>query len=381
MQNEVKPQMQVQQASDGEGAMARADLYRAAKNAMKLFQMVQEGQELEGWVQAKITKSADYLDSVYHYMEYQMKFGGGGQASSVDDITGEAGIVSANTVSEEDDEKPIDMEESMNYEQRLKALLEGAKQKAMMKKKPAKKDEQVEEGFPTVDSAKADAEKSKGTQKFDKKELRPGVTQYTRKSSTFDDGGDDTDTKKAKQKAKKVKEAAAGSMLNKVRGKMAASGAGAAAVKKTGDAARARINQMATGKKTSEVKEASKPDFLDMDDDNDKKEPMKKAIADKKAGPKKGVNPFAKKTEGIVSAVKSAVGLGKKAPMTTAQKNAAAHAANKGKNMPSSGNAADDYDYSTGRDKVLGGEKKVKESVTESADLTRMKQFLTRLNG
>jgi hypothetical protein len=35
--------------------------------------------------------------------------------------------------------------------------------------------------------------------------------------------------------------------------------------------------------------------FLDMDKDGDKKEPMKKAVADKKAGPKKGVNPFAKK--------------------------------------------------------------------------------------
>jgi hypothetical protein len=43
------------------------------------------------------------------------------------------------------------------------------------------------------------------------------------------------------------------------------------------------------------MKEGSKPDFLDMDKDGDKKEPMKKAVADKKAGPKKGVNPFAKK--------------------------------------------------------------------------------------
>jgi len=40
-----------------------------------------------------------------------------------------------------------------------------------------------------------------------------------------------------------------------------------------------------------------KPDFLDMDKDGDKKEPMKKAVADKKAGPKKGVNPFAKKVD------------------------------------------------------------------------------------
>jgi len=34
-----------------------------------------------------------------------------------------------------------------------------------------------------------------------------------------------------------------------------------------------------------------------MDKDGDKKEPMKKAVADKKAGPTKGVNPFAKKVD------------------------------------------------------------------------------------
>jgi hypothetical protein len=53
------------------------------------------------------------------------------------------------------------------------------------------------------------------------------------------------------------------------------------------------------GEKKEDVKEAAKPDFLDIDGDGDKKEPMKKAAADKKKGsaPKKGVNPFAKKTE------------------------------------------------------------------------------------
>jgi hypothetical protein len=49
--------------------------------------------------------------------------------------------------------------------------------------------------------------------------------------------------------------------------------------------------------KDTKVKEGAKPDFLDMDKDGNKKEPMKKAVADKKKGaaPKKGVNPFAKK--------------------------------------------------------------------------------------
>jgi hypothetical protein len=47
--------------------------------------------------------------------------------------------------------------------------------------------------------------------------------------------------------------------------------------------------------KKEKMEEGAKPDFLDMDKDGDKKEPMKKAVADKKDGPKKGVNPFAKK--------------------------------------------------------------------------------------
>lgn len=235
MQDEMKPQVQQQQVDTSEAQMARADLYRGAKNAMKLFQMVQDGQQLEGWVQAKITKAADYLDSVYHYMEYQAKFGQGGVATSLDDITSDAQVsTKQGEVSEEDDEEGI--KESMNYEQKLQALLEGAKKKMM---KPAKKDEQVEEGWDDMMKA---AKEKKGTGKFDKKEIKPGVTQYTRKSSTFDDGGDDSDTKAAKKKAKKVKEGA-------------------------------------------------KPDFLDMDKDGNKKEPMKKAVADKKK------NPFAKVKE------------------------------------------------------------------------------------
>ena len=73
-------------------------------------------------------------------------------------------------------------------------------------KKAMGKNKKVKEGFPTVADAKARAEKEKTTGKFDKKETKTG-TVYTRKSSTFSDGGDDSDVKKAK-KAAKVKEGA-----------------------------------------------------------------------------------------------------------------------------------------------------------------------------
>jgi hypothetical protein len=42
-----------------------------AKYSAKLFQMIDEGEELDGWVSAKITKAADYISSVYHYLEYE----------------------------------------------------------------------------------------------------------------------------------------------------------------------------------------------------------------------------------------------------------------------------------------------------------------------
>lgn len=64
--------------------------------------------------------------------------------------------------------------------------------------------------------------------------------------------------------------------------------------------------------KKEKMEEGSKPDFLDMDKDGDKKEPMKKAVADKKAGPKKGVNPFAKKDESVKESDEMKVGDKKK---------------------------------------------------------------------
>lgn len=60
---------------DHEVQMARSDLYKTAKYAIKLHGMlknVSEAEGLQGWVQSKITKAADYMGSVQHYMEYEM---------------------------------------------------------------------------------------------------------------------------------------------------------------------------------------------------------------------------------------------------------------------------------------------------------------------
>lgn len=63
---------------DHEVQMARADLYKIAKYSIKLHDLlkgVSEEQGLEGWVQSKITKAADYLGSVYHHLDYEQATG------------------------------------------------------------------------------------------------------------------------------------------------------------------------------------------------------------------------------------------------------------------------------------------------------------------
>ena len=62
---------------DHEVQMARSDLYKLAKHSIKLHEMlknVSEAEGIEGWQQAKITKAADYISSVYHALDYDTKF-------------------------------------------------------------------------------------------------------------------------------------------------------------------------------------------------------------------------------------------------------------------------------------------------------------------
>ena len=66
---ELSPEEKEQQ-----GKMAKADLYKLASYSKKLFEQLHDDDQLESWVQAKVTKAADYIASVYHYLEYEMKF-------------------------------------------------------------------------------------------------------------------------------------------------------------------------------------------------------------------------------------------------------------------------------------------------------------------
>jgi len=73
--NEDLGDMAREAEKDHEVQMARADLYKSAKYAVAIHRMLKDVSEMEGidgWVAAKITKAADYLGSVKHYMEGEM---------------------------------------------------------------------------------------------------------------------------------------------------------------------------------------------------------------------------------------------------------------------------------------------------------------------
>lgn len=151
------------------------------------------------------------------------------------------------------------------------------------KEKADKKEEAVKEEMKVGDSKKT----AKGGTVTKTKtgivhKAAPGVYGGSDDKDTDPDADDDTPkAKKAKkesiEEASKAQSAARDKFMAMVKGKKDD-----------------KKDSKKDDKKEESVKEGKgKPDFLDMDKDGDKKEPMKKAVADKK----KGVNPFAKKTE------------------------------------------------------------------------------------
>jgi hypothetical protein len=75
---------------DDDGFMAKRQLYDLAKYSVELHRMIQDTDNLEPWVQAKITKAADYISTVKHYLEYQGVRDGSDMADEIgfDDMAG-----------------------------------------------------------------------------------------------------------------------------------------------------------------------------------------------------------------------------------------------------------------------------------------------------
>ena len=401
MHDDMQPDntnMMPQGEADREGAMAKADLYKLATYSLKLFKKLQDEDQLEGWVQAKITKAADYVASVYHYLEYEMKiseYGSHLESAEVYTESQKAAIHNklmeakekvkalkvAQAKKQQKSEKPKKVEEGIfggeqkaceacggsgqmmtperEIPEELKAKVQKYNRQAKAMHAASKRIDKNKNGIPDSEEMSEDfGSDDKEMKVGDKKKTRTGELTKTstgviHKNTSYADDGDADEKsgkgvkshaksqsaaeKKEKAPAQKKSKTGTWGMENSEKfdnRKKDESVAEAKALKgnqkklDADDDGDIEADDLADlrAKKDKKVDEAKgkKPDFLDMDKDGDKKEPMKKAVADKKAGPKKGVNPFAKKTESV---------------------------------------------------------QVEKELVTESADMIRMRQLMTRLNG
>ena len=70
---------------DKEGAMAKRQLHDMEQYSRELSQMLTDTTQLESWVQAKLTKAADYLKTVIHYVEYGMEEGAYDQVMPIEE--------------------------------------------------------------------------------------------------------------------------------------------------------------------------------------------------------------------------------------------------------------------------------------------------------
>jgi hypothetical protein len=265
---------------DDEGKMAKADLYKTAKYSLKLFKMMEDNAQLEGWVQAKITKAADYLASVYHYLEYEMKFTEYGRAIEDSEMYTES-------------EKKILKNKLLEAKEKVKDLKKAQAEK--LKAKEKKKVDESEDERGGDDDTPSD---------FNKITTSSGHTRHSRKASRAEKDhelhGDvpvtslhpDHDERAAKFLAKQVRGRKVSPMdqLTKRKG-MTDDEVSEAKTKKAkkdydgdGEVETGKDEVIGSRRKAAGLpfKEGAKPDFLDMDKDGNKKEPMKKAVAGKK---------------------------------------------------------------------------------------------------
>lgn len=290
---------------DNEGAMAKADLYKLANYSFKLFKKIDDGDQLEAWVQAKITKAADYIASVYHYLEYEMQFSEYGKKIENSDMYSESQKIELkNRLLEAKDKlralKVAQAEKSFQLnEGKKKCSCDDTKESHSSCPVHGK----MEEGF--SDNAKVgDTFK---TQHGTATKTATGV-KHTRDAKPEDDEdyvapkkpskAAKTAAEKKADKAKEIKlpKPAKGTRISGMKdgqkyekvvseadkGDMDHDGKDEPDSKEYMDNKDAAIKK-AMGKKDKKVDEAAKPDYIDLDKDGNKKEPMKKAAKDAKS--------------------------------------------------------------------------------------------------
>ena len=69
----IKEELPKMQHPDHEAKMAKGELRDMISSGAELYKMIQEGDNLPGWVSAYITLASDYMHSVHSYMAEKHK--------------------------------------------------------------------------------------------------------------------------------------------------------------------------------------------------------------------------------------------------------------------------------------------------------------------
>jgi len=57
-----------------QASMARSELYRNTKYALDMMKMIKPEDDIQPWIAANLTKAANYLDKIFHYLDYYTTF-------------------------------------------------------------------------------------------------------------------------------------------------------------------------------------------------------------------------------------------------------------------------------------------------------------------
>jgi hypothetical protein len=333
--------------TDREGAMAKADLFKLANYSHKLYQKLQDDDQLEAWVQAKITKAADYLASVYHYLEYEMKFSEYGHHLDNSDTLSEGQKMKIKELLSEAKDKMKDLKKSQAEKMKGKhehkvdeGVLSGGEEPCTecggtgmiyreatpvpdhVKSKVEKYNKQAKafhaaskrldknhNGIPDdeeMDESFDEKSKVGDTKKTRTGELTKTSTGVVHKNTSYKDEGDEiaSNAKSGKGIKSHAKAQSAAEKKEKAPAQKQSPKSAKTWGMKDGEKFDNRDKEKSVdetyGQGVYEAK-GKKPDFLDMDKDGNKKEPMKKALKDKK------VAEAAKPSAGLSKAKKSAV--------------------------------------------------------------------------
>ena len=74
----VQPQMHhmnMHKSDDHEADMGRRQMFKTAQYAVDIYEMMDDSEDYPAWIQSKLTKIADYIGVVKHYLEYDHVMG------------------------------------------------------------------------------------------------------------------------------------------------------------------------------------------------------------------------------------------------------------------------------------------------------------------